>query len=405
MGTRLKLIACLTLIVCAILQAEPIKANGSTSVTGVMPPLPTPTVISISPANGDVAGGTIVTIAGGGFVNGATVTIGGIAATGVTWVSATSITATAPANTVGAKDVVVTNPYGQSGTLTGGFSYNGGGGGGGGGGGSGGGGTVFTTTTTTTTPTVSTTSTTPVTTTSLTTTPTVLPTTTTAIITTSTLTTTTAIIAPTTTATTIPPTPIILSQKVTTGNNMVTQTNVLLDSKGVSEAAGQISTIDGSVFFGIAAGTQMLDAQGQPLLEVTASIPSSYPPSVPPDVIVLPYDFGPSGATFSPALTMTLKYDTLPANIIGNTLFIAWWNGSKWLEIPSTIDPVNKTVTAQVSHFTDYVVMGKKLTTNSPPWSLIISIIILVIFIIFIIFFLAWRRRKKQEEERRIERI
>jgi protein-S-isoprenylcysteine O-methyltransferase Ste14 len=102
---------------------------------------------------------------------------------------------------------------------------------------------------------------------------------------------------------------------------------------------------------------------------------------------------------------MTLKYDTLPANIIGNTLFIAWWNGSKWLEIPSTIDPVNKTVTAQVSHFTDYVVMGKKLTTNSPPWSLIISIIILVIFIIFIIFFLAWRRRKKQEEERRIERI
>jgi hypothetical protein len=323
------------------------------------------------------------------------VTIGGIAATGVTWVSATSITATAPANTVGAKDVVVTNPYGQSGTLTGGFNYRGGSGG------SGDDGTVFTTTTTT----VPTTSTTPVTTTSLTTTPTVLPTTTTAIITTSTLTTTTAIIAPTTTATTIPPTPIILSQKVTTGNNMVTQTNVLLDSKGVSEAAGQISTIDGSVFFGIAAGTQMLDAQGQPLLEVTASIPSSYPPSVPPDVIVLPYDFGPSGATFSPALTMTLKYDTLPANIIGNTLFIAWWNGSKWLEIPSTIDPVNKTVTAQVSHFTDYVVMGKKLTTNSPPWSLIISIIILVIFIIFIIFFLAWRRRKKQEEERRIERI
>jgi hypothetical protein len=395
MGTRLKLIACLTLIVCAILQAEPIKANGSTSVTGVMPPLPTPTVISISPANGDVAGGTIVTIAGGGFVNGATVTIGGIAATGVTWVSATSITATAPANTVGAKDVVVTNPYGQSGTLTGGFNYRGGSGG------SGDDGTVFTTTTTT----VPTTSTTPVTTTSLTTTPTVLPTTTTAIITTSTLTTTTAIIAPTTTATTIPPKPIILSQKVTTGNNMVTQTNVLLDSKGVSEAAGQISTIDGSVFFGVAAGTQMLDAQGQPLLEVTASIPSSYPPSVPPDVIVLPYDFGPSGATFSPALTMTLKYDTLPANIIGNTLFIAWWNGSKWLEIPSTIDPVNKTVTAQVSHFTDYVVMGKKLTTNSPPWSLIISIIILVIFIIFIIFFLAWRRRKKQEEERRIERI
>jgi hypothetical protein len=69
------------------------------------------------------------------------VTIGGTTATSVAWVSATSITATTPAGTVGAKDVVVTNRDTQSGTLTGGFTYvaptssgDGGGGGGGGGG-------------------------------------------------------------------------------------------------------------------------------------------------------------------------------------------------------------------------------------------------------------------------------
>jgi hypothetical protein len=85
--------------------------------------LPAPTVTSISPTSGLLAGGTSVAITGTGFVNGATVTIGGASATGVTWNSDTSISAVTPARTAGAKDVVVTNPDSQSGTLTGGFTY------------------------------------------------------------------------------------------------------------------------------------------------------------------------------------------------------------------------------------------------------------------------------------------
>jgi len=80
-------------------------------------------VSSISPTSGTANGGTAVTITGTGFLAGATVSLGGTAATGVTVVSSTSITATSAAHTAGTVTVVVTNTDGQSGTLTNGYTY------------------------------------------------------------------------------------------------------------------------------------------------------------------------------------------------------------------------------------------------------------------------------------------
>jgi C1A family cysteine protease/dipeptidyl aminopeptidase/acylaminoacyl peptidase len=83
-----------------------------------------PAITTISPASGPVTGGTPVTITGTGFVSGATVKIGVNAATDVAFVNTTTITAKTPLSaTVGPKDVVVTNPDTQSGTLTNGFTY------------------------------------------------------------------------------------------------------------------------------------------------------------------------------------------------------------------------------------------------------------------------------------------
>ena len=84
---------------------------------------PAPTVTSITPNSGSSAGGNSVTITGTGFTAGATVSLGGTAATGVSVVSGTSITATAPAHAAGAVNVVVTNSDTQSGTLTNGYTY------------------------------------------------------------------------------------------------------------------------------------------------------------------------------------------------------------------------------------------------------------------------------------------
>jgi hypothetical protein len=82
-----------------------------------------PQVQAVSPSGGPLAGGTAVAITGTNFVSGATVTIGGSAATGVTFVSPTSLTATTPAHAAGVATVVVTNPDTQSGTWTNFFTY------------------------------------------------------------------------------------------------------------------------------------------------------------------------------------------------------------------------------------------------------------------------------------------
>ena len=82
---------------------------------------PAPTVSSITPNSGTANGGTGVTIAGTGFLSGATVKLGGTAATNVTVISGTSITATTSAHAAGAVNVVVTNTDGQSGTAANGY--------------------------------------------------------------------------------------------------------------------------------------------------------------------------------------------------------------------------------------------------------------------------------------------
>lgn len=85
------------------------------------PPQP-PTVTSIAPASGPAAGGTAVTITGTNFTGATAVTIGGTSATSIVVSNATTITAVTPAGTAGARNVVVTTPYG-TGTGVGLFTY------------------------------------------------------------------------------------------------------------------------------------------------------------------------------------------------------------------------------------------------------------------------------------------
>jgi hypothetical protein len=81
---------------------------------------PAPTVTAIAPNSGSASGGTSVAVTGTGFSAGATVKLGGTAATNVVVASSTSITATTAAHVAGTVDVVVTNSDSQSGTLSGG---------------------------------------------------------------------------------------------------------------------------------------------------------------------------------------------------------------------------------------------------------------------------------------------
>jgi len=84
---------------------------------------PAPGLVQGSPASGPVGGGTLVTLTGSNFVNGATVSFGSTTSSTVTVVGPTSVTATAPVGLAGVVDVTIVNPDGQFATLANGFTY------------------------------------------------------------------------------------------------------------------------------------------------------------------------------------------------------------------------------------------------------------------------------------------
>ncbi|HEX3068848.1 MAG TPA: IPT/TIG domain-containing protein [Thermoanaerobaculia bacterium] len=100
--------------------------QSATLAQGFTYALPAPTITNISPATGPTSGGTLITITGTSFQDGATVKIGASPATDVNVVSTTSITARTPLGPVTEQltvDVVVTNPDSSKATAAGGFTY------------------------------------------------------------------------------------------------------------------------------------------------------------------------------------------------------------------------------------------------------------------------------------------
>lgn len=109
-------------LVAALLGIATAGCGGGSPVAPP-PAVENPVVQSISPNVGSTAGGTEVTIRGLRFAAGATVTLGGRAATDVSVQGSDSLTARTPAGlAAGAVDVVV-SVAGRSGSLPGGFTY------------------------------------------------------------------------------------------------------------------------------------------------------------------------------------------------------------------------------------------------------------------------------------------
>jgi hypothetical protein len=118
-----------------IVAVTPAKAAGTYNVVVTLPDTTTytfangftysalPTITTVTPATGSTSGGTAITLAGTNFRTGATVSIGGTAATGVVVNSATEVVATTPAKAVGTYNVVLTNSDGSSYTKANGFTY------------------------------------------------------------------------------------------------------------------------------------------------------------------------------------------------------------------------------------------------------------------------------------------
>jgi hypothetical protein len=88
-----------------------------------MAPTTLPEIDGINPAKGTTKGGTVVTIAGKEFVEGARVFIGGEMCPSVEFVNSDNLIVVTPANTPGLKDVAVVNPDTALAKVNDGFEY------------------------------------------------------------------------------------------------------------------------------------------------------------------------------------------------------------------------------------------------------------------------------------------
>ncbi|MCK9306534.1 MAG: hypothetical protein M0P17_03285, partial [Methanoculleus sp.] len=129
-----------------------------------------------------------------------------------------------------------------------------------------------------------------------------------------------------------------------------------LSETGEVSAPVTVETGDGAGSVTISEGTLARDENGDPLGEVTIERAAAGLPSPPPGgAIGFALDCGPAGATFDPPVTLTYTLSEGEWEGIDDpaTLRVMWYNPGtgEWQEVPATVDPATRTVTAQVSHF------------------------------------------------------
>ena len=156
-----------------------------------------------------------------------------------------------------------------------------------------------------------------------------------------------------------------------TGSAPSTSTSGIRDvttSGGVFTEDATVASDDDNVVLEIAEGTTAETRVGGRLTSISITKQRSYP-SVPPEtgMVGFPYDLGPDGATFDPAITMTFTYDPnqFPGGVGAKSLTIGYYDedSQEWVELDAkdvTIDPATNTVRAKISHFTYFGVMANK---------------------------------------------
>jgi hypothetical protein len=136
-------------------------------------------------------------------------------------------------------------------------------------------------------------------------------------------------------------------------------------SNGVPAAAKELASPDRRVRLSLPAGAT-IDMQGS--AQIGAATESHPPASTDNSTLARAYSFIPSGATFSPAATMTLKYETasLPAGASEAGLYIAFWDGTAWEKLSSTVDTTLEEVSAPVAHFSTFSLRYLPATPATP---------------------------------------
>jgi hypothetical protein len=137
-----------------------------------------------------------------------------------------------------------------------------------------------------------------------------------------------------------------------------------ISTNGVLMSPVNATSEDGKTTLSIPSGTIAKDKDGNPLTNLIAA--TVIPPTPPENsnIIGLAYNFGPDGATFNPPIALTWNYDpeNLPTNVEEKDLIIAYYDESDgiWVELECVVDTTNNKISASVSHFTSFAIIGKE---------------------------------------------
>ncbi|MGB2841048.1 MAG: hypothetical protein WBC40_00995 [Halobacteriota archaeon] len=143
------------------------------------------------------------------------------------------------------------------------------------------------------------------------------------------------------------------------------ETPVSTEPTGEVTSTVTATSADAKASVTIATGIIAKDAAGSPLTAVTVTSPSTLPASAPSGanyVAGYAYNFGPTGATFSEPVTISITFDT--AKFEGKTPVIHVYEAGAWNALDTTV--VGNKATTKVTHFSTFVLFAAPEVTTTP---------------------------------------
>ncbi len=136
----------------------------------------------------------------------------------------------------------------------------------------------------------------------------------------------------------------------------------IVNPEGYFIQRASASSADNLVKITIPEGVKALNSYGDPLTYVTIVKMDVLPDQTSDQTAIGPiYDFGPDGAIFDPAITLTITYvpALMPEGIDEEGLTIVVWDASNttWLKLPSVVDTANHTIATEINSFSSYTIM------------------------------------------------
>jgi hypothetical protein len=164
----------------------------------------------------------------------------------------------------------------------------------------------------------------------------------------------------------------------------ITNVSSIINTNGTFTQGITALSNDDQTIVTIESGTNVTTADGTPVTQISI-IPTDDLPDPPKGVNIIStmYDFGPSGATFNPAVIIKLQYDpkNIPTDVSENNLVIGYYDNktADWITLASIVDTTTHNVTAQTGHFSLFAVLSgppanPSISTTSPSTTIVANI-------------------------------